>query len=121
MAQMGPTTTRATELFAASIVKLARLRRGMSQRDLAHAAGIRPATIAEIESGRRQPSWPLLCRILAGADLMPTVRLEEYDDHDDVLDATRAAMSAEQREAEDAALDAWAASLHPVEASGTRP
>jgi hypothetical protein len=87
----------------------------MSQRDLARAAGN-----AEIESGRRQPPWPLLCRILAGADSTPTVRLAEYDDHDDVSDATRAAMSAEQRAAEDAAQDSWAASLHPVEASGMR-
>lgn len=118
---MGPSTTHATELFAASMVKLARLKRGMSQRDLARAAGVRPATIAEIESGRRQPSWPLLCRILAGADLMPTVRLEEYDNHDDVLDATRAAMTAEQRATEDSALDAWAASLRPIDASRAAP
>jgi hypothetical protein len=43
--------------------------------------------IAAIEAGRRQPSWPVLRRILAGADLEPRVRLAPYDDHDDVLDA----------------------------------
>jgi transcriptional regulator with XRE-family HTH domain len=107
---------RATELVAGSLVKLARIKRGLSQRELARCAGVPSATIAEIETGRRQPSWPLLCRILAGADLMPTVRLADYDDHDDVLDATRAAMTAGQRAGEDAALDAWAAGLHRVDA-----
>jgi transcriptional regulator with XRE-family HTH domain len=117
MAQMGPTTAAATQLFAGSLVKLARLKRGLTQRELARRAGVPPATVAEIESGRRQPSWPVLCRILAGADLMPTVRLVDYDTHDDVLDATRAKMTVAQRTAEDAALDEWAAALRPADAA----
>jgi hypothetical protein len=34
-----------------------------------------------------QPTLPLLYRLLAAADLEPRIRLEAYDDHDDVLDA----------------------------------
>lgn len=119
---MGPTTARATELVPGSLVKLARCKRGLTQRELARRSGVPPATIAEIEAGRRQPSWPLLCRILAGAELMPTVRLEDYDDHDDVLDATRAAMTEAQRAAEDAAFETWSAAVRPADnAPATAP
>ncbi|MBV9593711.1 MAG: helix-turn-helix transcriptional regulator [Actinobacteria bacterium] len=83
MATMGPTTTRAVENFAGNVLKLARIQKGLSQRQLAAAAGVPHTTISKIEAGTRQPSWPVLCRILAAADLEPRVRLEPYDDHDD--------------------------------------
>ena len=34
-----------------------------------------------------QPTLSMLYRILAAADLEPRIRLERYDDHDDILDA----------------------------------
>jgi hypothetical protein len=34
-----------------------------------------------------QPTLPLLYRLLAAADLEPRIRLDAYDDHDDVLDS----------------------------------
>lgn len=86
---MGPTTTRAVEAFAGSVLRVARLQKKLSQRELAAAAGVPQSTIAAIEAGRRQPSWPLLCRILAAANLELRVHLETYDDHDDVLDRRR--------------------------------
>lgn len=86
MATMGATTTCYTERFAGNLARLARAQTGMSQRDLAARSGVAQSVIAAIESGTRQPSWPLLCRILAGADLEPRVQLASYDDHDDVLD-----------------------------------
>ena len=86
MATLGPTTSRYTERFAGNIVRLGRAQTGMSQRDLAARSGVSQSVIAAIESGARQPSWPLLCRILAGADLEPRIRLAPYDDHDDILD-----------------------------------
>ncbi|MDT5232526.1 MAG: hypothetical protein QOI39_3026 [Mycobacterium sp.] len=51
------------------------------------------STIARIESGARQPSLPVLARILAAVDLEPRIRLETYDDHDDVLDARDAQLT----------------------------
>lgn len=33
-----------------------------------------------------QPSLPLVYRLLAAVDLEPRIRIEAYDDHDDVLD-----------------------------------
>ena len=39
--------------------------------------------------GTRQPSLPTLGRLLAAVDLDMRVRLEPYDDHDDVLDHLR--------------------------------
>lgn len=86
MATPGPTKASDTELVAASLLKLARSQAGLTQRALAAAAGVPQSTVARIESGAMQPTVPLLYRILAGADLEPRVRLEAYDDHDDVLD-----------------------------------
>lgn len=107
MATMGPTTSRAVEAFAATMLRLARQEKHLTQRQLAAAAGMPQSTIAAIESGRRQPSWPVLYRILAAADLEMRVRLEPYDNHDDVLDASRARMTAAERAAADAAQDAF--------------
>lgn len=86
MATMGPTTSRYTERCAGNLTRLARARTGTSQRELAARSGVPQSVIAAIESGTRQPSWPLLCRILAGADLEPRIQLAPYDDHDDVID-----------------------------------
>ncbi|MBO1756863.1 helix-turn-helix transcriptional regulator [Allobranchiibius sp. CTAmp26] len=86
------------------MVKAARARTGLTQRDVAAAAGVPASTIAQIESGRRQPSFPLLFRILVeGTGLEPRTRLEPFDDHDTVLDAlvvTDPAGTATAREAQ---------------------
>lgn len=106
---MGPTTQRNVEMVPGALLKLARRKKGLSQRELAQLAGVRQPTIAEIESGRRQPSWPLLCKILAAADLEPRVLLAPYDDHDDVLDATTARLTPDQRQQRDQAMDTFLA------------
>lgn len=86
MAVPGPTTAANIERVAANLVKLARLRAGVSQRQLAHAAGVAQSTVARIESGVMQPSLPLVYRLLVAVDLEPRIRIEAYNDHDDVLD-----------------------------------
>ncbi len=105
MAVIGPTTMKSVESFAGNMLRLARIQKGLSQRELASAAGVPASTIGKIETGSRQPSWPLLCRILAAAELEMRVQLAPYDDHDDILDATRARLSAEQQATEDRTLD----------------
>lgn len=62
------------------------------------------STVSRIETGARQPSLVTLSRLLAAADLELRHSLEDYDDHDDVLDARRAAFTDEQRAAADAAF-----------------
>ncbi len=46
-----------------------RRRAGMSQRALAAAAGVTPATIARIEKGRMEPTLDLLQRLARGAEI----------------------------------------------------
>lgn len=102
---MGETRRRHSEQLAASLLRLARAKRGWTQRQLATAAGAPQSTIARIESGARQPSLPMLTRLLAAADFDLRTRLEAYDDHDDVLDTLNARLSQEHRAANDAAQD----------------
>lgn len=99
----GPTRQRQVEAFASSVLKLARIQRKLTQHELAAAAGVPQSTIAAIEAGRRQPAWPLLCKILAAAGLEPRLQLVAYDDHDDILDATDARRTPAQIETNDRA------------------
>ena len=111
MAAPGPTTQGYTHRWAANLLRDARVRRGWSQRRLAEAAGVPASTVARIESSTRQPSLVTLSRLLAAADLELRIRVDEYDDHDDVLDARRAAMTAQQRRAADEAFERTTAVL----------
>ncbi len=97
MAVPGPTTQRYIERLAGNLLRLARAQRGWSQRQLAEAAGVPVSTVARIESGARQPSLVTLSRLLVAADFELRTRLEAYDDHDDVLDASLQAMTPEQQ------------------------
>lgn len=108
---MGPSTTRGVNGFAGTMLKLARQDKQLTQRELAEAAGVPHTTIAKIESGGRQPSWPVLCRILAAVDLEMRVRLAPYDDHDDVLDAAEERLTPQQRDARDQTQDAFLSEL----------
>ena len=86
MAMPGPTTQSNIEHAAGNLLKVARLKAGVTQRGLATAASVAQSTVARIESGTTQPTLPMLYRLLAALDLEPRIRLEPYDDHDDVLD-----------------------------------
>lgn len=96
---MGKTTAAHAERLAGNLLRIARAQTGMTQRQLADAAGMPQSTIARIESGVRQPSLPVLVRILAAADLEPRITLAAYDNHDDVLDSTDTQISEKQRAA----------------------
>lgn len=109
MVTHGPTKTADTEKVAASLLKLARIQKGLSQRALATAAGVPHSTVARIESAAMQPTLPLLYRLLAAADLEPRIRLEAYDDHDDVLDSLAARFPERQAKVEKTRDDILAA------------
>lgn len=52
---------------ARELLREARRRRKLSQRDLAAAAGVPQSLIAKIESGAQQPSFPTLARLIDAA------------------------------------------------------
>lgn len=116
---MGPTKSAVVERLAGNVLKLARLERGMTQRQLADVAGVAQSTIARIESGARQPSLPLMARVLAAINLEMRISLAPYDAHDDVLDATEKRLSGDELERRRQNQDTFASSLkdgagHPV-------
>lgn len=87
MDRIGPTGTAHAQRLAANLLRLARAKTGLSQRQVAARAGVPQSTVARIESGQVQPSFPVLYRILVlGTGLEPRIRLEAFDDHDSVLD-----------------------------------
>ncbi len=106
---MGPTRTRDSHELAANLLKLARAKTGVSQAQMAALAGVPRSTVERIEAGTRQPSLPTLGKLLAAVDLDMRIRLEDYDDHDDVLDTNYAALPPEQRAATDARHEAMIA------------
>ena len=61
----------------------------MSQRELASAARVSPATIARIEKGRMEPTLDLLTRIVAAAGFELTTSIQEPD-----LDQRKARLAA---------------------------
>ena len=57
---------------AAALLRTARVQAGLTQRDLAQAAGTSQSAVAAIESGRKQPTVATLDRLLraAGTELV---------------------------------------------------
>jgi len=109
MAVPGATTSAQVERLAANLLKLGRAKAGMSQRELAETAEVGQYTTARIESQTRQPSLPVLAKILAALNLQIRITLADYDSHDDALNAHDARLSAEQRARRHAAQDHFAA------------
>lgn len=70
-----------------TLVRLARLRSGLSQRELATRAGTSQPTLAAYETGRKAPSLKTLMRILKAAGFELRMRLEPTDPHDDWIRA----------------------------------
>jgi len=64
------------ELDAATLVREARRRSGLTQRGLATRAGTSQSVVARIEGGHTSPSVTTLGRLLAAAGLEPRVELE---------------------------------------------
>jgi transcriptional regulator with XRE-family HTH domain len=61
---------------APSLIREARRRGGLSQRELARRAGVSQPVVAAYETARRQPTFPTLLRLLdaAGCELDLAVR-----------------------------------------------
>lgn len=64
-------------LMAATLLRQARERSGLSQVELAQRAGVAQSVISAYESGRRQPALPTLARLVAATDMELDVTLRE--------------------------------------------
>ena len=104
MAVISPRTQHSIDVWAGNVLRIARAKTGLTQRQMAAKAGVPYSTIAKIESGARQPTHPTMAKMLAAVDLALSTRVVPYDDHDDVLwqqeqlrgPSERAQMKAEQ-------------------------
>ena len=83
---------------AGSLLRLARVRLELTQRQLAEKAGVPQSTIARIEGGRTDPGFQSVLRILATVGLEPRIHLESLDTHDLVLAQRHGNRSQEKRE-----------------------
>lgn len=61
---------------AGHLLREARLRAGLSQRDLASRANTAQSVVARIEGGQTSPSWETLTRLIAAAGFDLSVELD---------------------------------------------
>ena len=66
---------------AGELIREARRRSRLSQRELARRAGTSQAAISRIESGREEPTLERLEQILAGLGWRPVIELEPIAHH----------------------------------------
>jgi len=101
--------TRSYEIpsTAAALLQLARLKAGLSQRELADRAGVPATMVSAYERDKRQPTVETLLRLLHAAGFDLRMRLEPYDPHDDVLAALEEARTPRERARRDRQIDAW--------------
>jgi transcriptional regulator with XRE-family HTH domain len=101
--------TRSYEIpsTAAALLQLARLKAGLSQRELADRAGVPATMVSAYERDKRQPTVETLLRLLHAAGFDLRMRLEPYDPHDDVLAALEEARTPRERVRRDRQIDAW--------------
>jgi uncharacterized protein len=92
---------------AAALLRLARLKAGISQRELATRASVPTTMISAYERDKRQPSLPTLLRLLHAAGFELTMKLEPRDDHDEVLAHLEARRTASERRRRDRQIEAW--------------
>jgi transcriptional regulator with XRE-family HTH domain len=68
-----------------ALLREARSRAHLTQRELARRAGVAQSEIARIESGRQEPSFARLLRLVRAAGYELHTRLEPRDRHDEQL------------------------------------
>ena len=68
-------------MSASALLKMARRRAGVTQRELSRRSGVPQPTISRIESGRMSPTYELLDRLVAscGVELVSVDRATERD------------------------------------------
>jgi transcriptional regulator with XRE-family HTH domain len=92
---------------AAALVQLARLKAGLSQRELAERASVPATMISAYERDKRQPSLATLLKLIHAAGFELRMNLEPYDRHDEILDTLESKRSPDERRRRDRQIEAW--------------
>ncbi|MGH3221329.1 MAG: helix-turn-helix domain-containing protein [Streptosporangiaceae bacterium] len=92
---------------SSALLQLARLKAGMSQRELAERAEVPVTMISAYERDQRQPTLTTLLRLLHAAGFDLRLHLAAYDPHDDILAGLEAGRSEAERLRRDRQLQAW--------------
>jgi transcriptional regulator with XRE-family HTH domain len=71
--------------LAAGILRSVRQKADLTQQQLAEAAGMSQQVVSAYETGRREPTLPMLLRLVRAAGLDLRFRLEALDRHDESL------------------------------------
>jgi transcriptional regulator with XRE-family HTH domain len=72
---------------AGTLIRLARMQKGLTQREVAERAGTSQSAIAAYERGHKSPNFDTLVRIIRAIGLELKIRLTEPDGVDDWLRA----------------------------------
>jgi transcriptional regulator with XRE-family HTH domain len=88
-------------------LQLARLKAGLTQRQLAERAGVPVTMISAYERDQRQPTLATLLRLLHAGGFDLRLHLAAYDPHDDILARLEADRSETERKDRDRQLQAW--------------
>jgi transcriptional regulator with XRE-family HTH domain len=72
---------------ASGLLRLARDKAGLTQHELASRAGVSQQAISSYETGRKEPTFTTVDRLLEAAGFEMRIRLEPLDDHDRSLEA----------------------------------
>jgi transcriptional regulator with XRE-family HTH domain len=99
---------------SAALLQLARLKAGLSQRELAERAGVPVTMISAYERDQRQPTLATLLRLLRAAGFDLRLHLAAYDPHDAILAGLEAGRSEDERYQRDQQIEAWRGAV-PVE------
>jgi uncharacterized protein len=92
---------------SSALLQLARLKAGLTQRELAERAGVPVTMISAYERDQRQPTLATLLRLLRAAGFDLRLHLAAHDPHDDILASLEAGRSDAERQARDRQLQAW--------------
>jgi transcriptional regulator with XRE-family HTH domain len=92
---------------SSALLQLARLKAGLTQRELAERAGVPVTMISAYERDLRQPTLATLLRLLRAGGFDLRLHLAAHDPHDDILARLEAGRSEAERQARDHQLHAW--------------
>ena len=92
---------------SAALLQLARLKAGLTQRELAERAGVPDTMISAYERDQRQPTLATLLRLLHAAGFDLRLHLAAYDPHDEVLAGLEGSRPDAERERRDREMQAW--------------
>jgi transcriptional regulator with XRE-family HTH domain len=92
---------------SSALLQLARLKAGLTQRELAERTGVPVTIISAYERDQRQPTLATLLRLLRAGGFDLRLHLAAYDPHDDILARLEENRSETERTHRDRQLQAW--------------